>query len=58
MLHAADGLVEENEYDRVVESSGVERLELAAIIFEYSNEYEIMRAHPLKDLAPDSTFSA
>jgi hypothetical protein len=43
---------------RVVDSGGIERLELVAIIFEYSTEYEIMRAHLLRDLAPDGLFSS
>lgn len=41
---------------RVVEENLLERLELTAIIYEYSNIYEIALAHPLTDLLPDGTF--
>lgn len=41
---------------RVVDSGNIERLELAAIIYEYSETFEIALAHPLTDLAPDGTF--
>lgn len=42
---------------RVVDSDNIERLELAAIIYEYSGNYEIAFAHPLSDLLPDGTFT-
>jgi hypothetical protein len=41
---------------RVVDSNGIERLELAAIIYEYSAPSEIAFAHPLSSLAPDGNF--
>ncbi len=40
----------------VVDANGIERLELSAIIYEYSQVYEIAFAHPLSDLAEDGTF--
>ena len=39
-----------------VEENLLERLELTAIIYEYSNIYGIALAHPLTDLLPDGTF--
>ena len=42
---------------RIVDSNGIEHLELAAIIYECSSDYEIMRAHTLKSLAEDGTFA-
>lgn len=41
---------------RVVESSGIERLELAAIIDQCSQVSETVLARPLNSLAPDGTF--
>ncbi|MCI0390959.1 MAG: serine protease [Acidobacteria bacterium] len=41
---------------RVVDSNGIERLELAAIIYEYSAFSEIAFAHPLSSLAEDGHF--
>ncbi|SRR6266498_1494413 len=41
---------------RVVDSNGIERLELAAIIYEYSALSEIAFAHPLSSLAEDGHF--
>jgi hypothetical protein len=41
----------------VVDSNGIERLELSAIIYEYSQAYEIAFAHPLSDLAEDGTLT-
>jgi hypothetical protein len=43
---------------RVVERGGIERLELAAAIYQYSESYEIALAHPLVDLRPDGGFKA
>ena len=40
----------------VVDAEGIERLELSAIIYEYSESYQITFAHPLRDLAEDGTF--
>lgn len=40
----------------VVDTNGIERLELAAIIYEYSSAYEIAFAHPLSQLAEDGSF--
>lgn len=42
---------------RVVEENNLERLELAAIIYEYSQSFEIAFAHPLNDLREDGTFA-
>jgi hypothetical protein len=42
---------------RVIEEGSIERLELAAIIYEYSPVNEITLAHPLSDLAEDGTFN-
>lgn len=41
---------------RIAEESGIERLELSAIIYEYSAINEIALAHPLTDLLSDGTF--
>jgi hypothetical protein len=41
---------------RVVDSNGIERLELSAIIYEYSASYEIAFAHPLSSLDEDGNF--
>jgi hypothetical protein len=41
---------------RIVESKRIERLELAAIIYEYSETNEIALAHPLSNLAADGSF--
>jgi len=41
---------------RVADESGIERLELSAIIYEYSPINEIALAHPLTDLLPDGSF--
>ena len=41
---------------RVVEENKIERLELAAIIYEYSSSTGIVFSHPLTDLKPDGTF--
>jgi Trypsin-like peptidase domain len=41
---------------RVIDSDGIERLELAAIIYEYSTDYEIALAHPLSNLAENGDF--
>jgi hypothetical protein len=43
---------------RVAEESGIERLEVSAIIYEYSAINEIALAHPLTNLLPDGTFRA
>lgn len=42
---------------RVVESGLIERLELSAIIYQYSESTEIALAHPLTSLQPDGSFS-
>jgi hypothetical protein len=42
---------------RIVDKNGIERLELAAIIYEYSPVNEIALAHPLVDLSQDGTFT-
>jgi hypothetical protein len=41
---------------RVADESGIERLELSVIIYEYSPINEIALAHPLTDLLPDGSF--
>jgi hypothetical protein len=41
---------------RIVDEKGIERLELAGIVYEYSELTEIALAHPLTSLAPDGTF--
>jgi len=41
---------------RVADEGGIERLELSAIIYEYSAIHEIALAHPLTDLLIDGTF--
>lgn len=41
---------------RVVDSDGLERLEIAGIIYEYSASYEIVFAHPLLSFAEDGNF--
>jgi hypothetical protein len=41
---------------RVIDSKNIERLELAAIIYEYSQINEIALGHPLGSLAEDGTF--
>jgi hypothetical protein len=43
---------------RIADESGIERLELSAIIYEYSAINEIALAHPLIDLMPNGTFRA
>jgi hypothetical protein len=40
----------------VIDSNGIERLELAAIIYEYSPTSEIALAHPLSKLEEDGNF--
>lgn len=40
----------------LVDENAIERLELAAIIYEYSARMGIVFAHPLSDLNPDGTF--
>jgi hypothetical protein len=42
---------------RVVDFNGIERLELAAIIYQYSQTSETMLAHPLNTLVQDGTFA-
>jgi hypothetical protein len=42
---------------RVIDANGIERLELAAIIYEYNPSYEVAFAHPLTGLAEDGNFS-
>ena len=41
---------------RIIDEGRIERLELAAIIYEYSPINEITLAHPLLDLAKDGNF--
>ena len=41
---------------RMVDENNIERLELAAIIYEYSPTFEIAFAHPLSSLAEDGSF--
>lgn len=41
---------------RLVDSNSIERPELSAIIYEYSESWEIAFAHPLSSLAEDGTF--
>lgn len=41
---------------RIVDASGIERLELAALVYEYSPAFEIAFAYPLISLQPDGTF--
>jgi hypothetical protein len=41
---------------RLVDSDGIERLELCAIIYEYSPSFEIAFAHPLGSLDDDGNF--
>jgi hypothetical protein len=41
---------------RVVDSGAIERLELAAIIYQYSRTSETMLAHPLNSLTEDGGF--
>lgn len=41
---------------RVIDSNGIEHIELAAIIYEYSALSEIAFAHPLSSLAEDGNF--
>lgn len=40
----------------VVDSNGIERIELSAIIYEYSAAYEIAFAHPMSQLAEGGNF--
>ena len=42
---------------QLVDSNGVERLELSAIIYEYSESWEIAFAHPLNSLNEDGDFN-
>lgn len=42
---------------RLVDRNGIERLELSAVIYEYSSNMGIVFAHPLIDLTPDGTFA-
>jgi len=41
---------------RLVDSNGIERPELSAIIYEYTQSWEIAFAHPLSSLEEDGRF--